>query len=75
MNPNNLDNSSSKKTLEYLNQPSFINVENKGQRIQWFVEGPKANQLPKEISNKFQRYNDDSDPHISERVIDQRTDQ
>lgn len=68
------NNSRSKESREYLVQTSpFKEVETEGQKNQRFVEGHKA--LSKEISNRFQKYNDDNGPEVSERVIGPRTEQ
>lgn len=75
MDPNKLDNLSSKKNFGIPNPTFFYKCRKQGPENSVTVEDHKANQLPKEIFNKFQRYNHVSDPQISERIIDQRPDQ
>lgn len=56
MNPNKLDNLSSKKTFRILIQLSFINAENKRARDFSDCLGHKKQiQLPKEILTNFKK--------------------
>lgn len=53
VNPNKLDNLSSEKNFRIPNPTFFYKCRKQGPENSVTVEGHKANQLPKEIFNKF----------------------